>query len=241
MSPPLQNLILRALGEQDRARLLQRASRLELAFAARLYDVGDAVHWVYFPEGALLSMVISTEDGRTAESGMVGYESALGLVEACGTGAATASTIVQVAGSAWKVPAAACRELSDTSSTFRQVVWAQIEFQLVESRQSATCRSFHPVEARLARWLLESRDRDNERDDLPMTQEFLANMLGVQRTTVTAFAGELQKKGLIEYSRGRLRYIDLEGLEDLACECRKVLIEERRRLGRFAARRVAAE
>jgi CRP-like cAMP-binding protein len=225
-----QNEVLRALPAEEAERLMERGSRVELEFAKTLYEAGDQVEWVYFPEGAIISMIVATEDGRTAESGMVGSEGVLGLIEACGSGLTTFRSVVQVPGPAWRAPASACRTLADESAGFRRAIWAQLEFQLAESRQSATCRSFHAVEQRLARWLLESRDRDSGQDSLPMTQEFMSAMLGVQRTTVTAFARELQGRGLIEYSRGKVRFIDPDGLEDLACECRQVLVRERERL-----------
>ena len=230
MPSDFQNDVLHALSTEEAERLMERGSRVELEFAKTLYEAGDQVEWVYFPENAIISMIVATEDGRTAESGMVGSEGVLGLTEACGSGVTTFRSVVQVPGPAWRVPAAACRALADESATFRKAIWAQLEFQLAESRQSATCRSFHPVEQRLARWLLETRDRDSTADSLPMTQEFMSAMLGVQRTTVTAFARELQGRGLIEYARGKVRFIDPEGLEELACECRQVLVRERERL-----------
>lgn len=228
--PEFKNDILRALSEEDVTRLIRQGSGVELAFGARLYQPGASVDWVYFPEDALLSLVVATEDGRTAESGMVGHEGAMGLVEACGSGMSALTCIVQAPGPAWRVPAVACRALAAESESFRTVVWRVLEFQLVESRQSATCRSFHPVERRLARWLLECRDRDGGGDTMPVTQEFMAAMLGVQRTTVNSFAKVLQDRRLIDYSRGRVRFVDLDGLETAACECRNVLVGERERL-----------
>jgi CRP-like cAMP-binding protein len=224
------NNILRALSHEDAQRLTERGGRVDLALGQRLYEPGDRVEWVYFPEGSLLSLVVSTEDGRTAESGMVGFEGAMGLVEACGSGVIALTCIVQSPGPAWRVPVAACRALAAEAQSFRAVVWRMLEFQLVESRQSATCRSFHPVERRLARWLLECRDRDGAQDVMPVTQEFMGDMLGVQRTTVNSFAKLLQSQGLIDYSRGRVRFVDVEGLEAAACECRSVLVRERERL-----------
>jgi CRP-like cAMP-binding protein len=161
--PSYRNQVLRALSPDDAERLMERAARVSLPLGETLYEPGDRIDWVYFPEGALLSLVVGTEDGRTAESGMVGSESAMGLVEACGSRQSAVTCIVQGPGAAWRVPAGACRALAAEAESFRPVVWRQLEFQLVESRQSSTCRSFHPVERRLARWLLECRDRDAAR------------------------------------------------------------------------------
>ena len=103
--------------------------------------------------------------------------------------------------------------------------------QLTESRQSGMCQALHGVEPRMARWLLDSLERCGGRNPLPLTQEFMAAMLGVQRTTVTAFATQLQKAGLISYQRGRVEVVDAAGLESRACECRRTMAEQRRRLG----------
>jgi CRP-like cAMP-binding protein len=230
MSSSFENEALSGLAPEHAAELTGRGARLELVLGKRLAEPGEALEWVYFPEGALVSLVISTEDGRTAESGMVGREGVVGLVEACGSGVATTTCVVQSAGPAWRVPAAACRSLAEAAPSFRALLMRQLEFQMIESRYSATCRSFHPVEQRLARWLLECQDRGDGSDILATTQEYMASMLGVQRTTVNAFAKLLQDRGLIHYSRGKVRLIDVEGLERLACECRGVLVRERERL-----------
>ena len=162
---------------------------------------------------------------------MAGYEGAAGLVEACGSGVANTYTVVQVDGPAWRVRAEDCRAMATEGGALTRTLITLMEFQLTESRQSALCRSFHRAEKRLARWLLESRDRSRAKTTLPVTQEFLAAMLGVRRTTVTAFASELQQRGLIRYSRGKIELTDIDGLEQVACECRQVLVDERARLG----------
>ena len=230
MPTRFENEALNGLPAEHAALLTERGQRIELPLGQHLAEPGDTLLWVYFPEGALVSLVVGTEDGRTAESGMVGTEGVVGLMEACGSGIAATTCVVQSAGPAWRVPAAACRALAESSAEFRALMMRQLEFQLIESRYSATCRSFHPVEQRLARWLLECRDRDGGGDTLKTTQEYMASMLGVQRTTVNAFAKVLQDRGLIDYSRGKIRLVDVEGLEHLACECRGVLVRERERL-----------
>lgn len=230
MPTEFNNAMLRSLGRENAERLTARGSLVELRMGQVVWESGDRVEWVYFPETALLSLLITLEDGRAAEAGMVGMEGALGMSEALGTGVIGPRCISQVPGKVWRAPAAAFRALVDESPSFRRAVFAQLEFQLAEARQSVTCRSFHTVEARLARWLLESRDRSGVAGVMPMTQEFMAAMLGVQRTTVSAFAPELQDKGLIEYSRGKLEIVDHKALEGVACECRQVLLQERDRI-----------
>jgi CRP-like cAMP-binding protein len=224
------NAVIASLSSEDAARLTANASLVPLEFGKVVHNAGDRVQSVLFPERGLVSLMLDTEDGRRAETGMIGVEGALGLVEACGTGVLVPNSIVQVQGDAWRVPAKTCRQLSDESPAFRRAIFSRLEFQMTEARQSATCRSFHPVEARLARWLLESQDRSLNQGPLSMTHEFIAAMLGVQRSTVSAFAPELQKSGLIRYSRGKLTLLDPVGLETLACECRNVLVAERKRI-----------
>lgn len=226
-----ENAVLASLGQVEALQLTAKGARIDLEFGSPLWEAGDRIDWVYFPEGALLSNIRYTEEGQATETGMAGYEGAAGLVEACGSRLASTNTVVQVGGPAWRVPAEDCRALGFKGGSLTETLLRQMEFQLTESRQSALCRSFHLAEARMARWLLESRDRSGVTDVLPMTQEFLAAMLGVRRTTVTAFAREMQQRDLIRYSRGKIEIIDPEGLESLACECRQVLVEERARLG----------
>jgi CRP-like cAMP-binding protein len=137
---------------------------------------------------------------------------------------------VQVDGRALKIPAADFRNLVLADESLARSAWTLIEMQLGESRQSGMCFALHSVDQRLARWLLESSERIGGQAQLPLTQEFLAAMLGVQRTTVTAFASQLQKAGLIKYARGKVDILDVRALEARACECRRATAEQRRRL-----------
>ena len=131
---------------------------------------------------------------------------------------------------AWRAPAAACRDLARSDPAFAARAWTLVEQQLTESRLSGMCQALHPVERRLARWLLESMERSGGRNPMPLTQEFIASMLGVQRTTVNSFAIQLQKAGLITYMRGKVEVLDAAGLERRACTCRPAARAERRRL-----------
>lgn len=230
MPEQFRNSMLRGLRPEDAERITTRGHLIVMASGDVVYEQGDPVSAVYFPETSLLSLMVTTSDGRAAEGGLVGNEGALGLGESMGTGVMGPRCITQVPGKAWRVPAGLCRELVNENVAFRRAAFAHLEFQMAEARQSVTCRSFHAVEARLARWLLESRDRSGAEGVLPMTQEFLAAMLGVQRTTVSAFAPELQSKGLIRYGRGKLEIMDVQGLEVVACECRRALVQERMRI-----------
>jgi CRP-like cAMP-binding protein len=129
-----------------------------------------------------------------------------------------------------KMSAATFRQLVMADEDLGSAAWRLIEHQITESRQSGMCNALHGVEPRMARWLVESLERSGGRNPLPLTQEFMASMLGVQRTTVTSFATQLQKAGLISYARGQVELVDPKGLEHRACECRDALRQQRTRL-----------
>jgi hypothetical protein len=197
----------------------------------QLTSPDEKVEWVYFPLNCLLSMITTTSTGDQVETSMVGNEGAMGVVEACGSGTSAMLSIVQVDGRALRAPAASFRRLAMENEDLLGATWRMIELQINESRQSGMCQALHSVEPRLARWLLESAERSGGRNPMPMTQEFLAAMLGVQRTTVTSFATQLQKAGLITYSRGKMEITDTEALEKRACECRSATRKHREKLG----------
>ena len=234
MIPRPPNGFLQSLDPASFDRLSPTLKSVELELGRNLYHAGDETEWVHFPKSCLLSLISIARGGQGVETSMVGSEGACGLTEACGSGASVVDCVVQIDGRAWRSPASHCRALAFSDPAFAARAWVQAELQMAESRQSGLCQAMHPVEARFARWLLESRDRSAGRNPLPLTQEFIAAMLGVQRTTVSAFASQLQKEGLITYSRGQLNVIDVAGMERRACECRQTVREERERLGLLA-------
>ena len=207
---------------------------IALVHGREMFAPDDRLEWVHFPETALLSMIASDRLGRRVESAMIGNEGAGGLMETCGSGTATLHCVVQVDGQAWRAPSSLCRELALSGEGFARRAWTAAELQMFEARQSAFCQARHTVEARFARWLLESLERSGGRNPMPLTQEFVAAMLGVQRTTVSGFASQLQREGLITYHRGSLTLVDEAALERRACECRAAMIKERTRLGFLA-------
>jgi len=225
------NTILSALSEREVERLTAKGgARVELPFQKPIYQAGDRIEFVYFPEGCLMSLVRTNQDGQTVESGLCGYEGAVALTEACGSQTTSAQTVVQVGGPAWRFRHEECCALASESRRAQRAFFANAEFQLIEARQSALCRSFHQGEARMARWFLEYRKRSQVQATLPITQEFLAAMLGVQRTTVTALAREMKADGLIDYTRGKVTLLDLKGLQQISCDCGAQLDEERARV-----------
>jgi CRP-like cAMP-binding protein len=183
-----------------------------------LYDVGGSVDEAHFPSSAGLSLVSVMGDGACVECATVGFESAVGLLPALSGGISSNRTLVQLAGSGISISAPALRKraieslgLFDLLLRFAQVVIAQEE-------QSVACNALHDAAPRLARWILQSQDRLNTRV-LPLKQDYLAIMLGVQRSTLSALASQLKDEGLIRYSRGQLEILDRPGLERRSCEC----------------------
>jgi CRP-like cAMP-binding protein len=225
------NSFLRSLTDQCYADLHEHLALTDLTLGEYLQRNEEKADWVYFPETSLLSMISTNAAGDLVETSMVGREGAAGLTEACGSQISSINCIAQIDGRAWRAPASVCRGLALSEPEFGKSAWRLAELQLIESRQSGLCQAMHTVDRRFARWLLESVDRCGGRNPLPMTHEFLAAMLGVQRTTVSLYASGLQKDGLIRYRRGRMDILDKNGLETLACECRTMMRNQRDRLG----------
>jgi CRP-like cAMP-binding protein len=185
---------------------------------------GDVIQRVYFPTSGLISLVVSTEKGEFAEAGMVGREGAVGLQSALGPRISYTRTIVQVAGMSYSIAADALREAIHRSEEAQALVIHYNEMLLAEAQQLAACNAVHDASSRLARWLLQCADRIGS-ERLPLTQEFLGEMLGVKRTSVTLLAQNLHARGMIKYSRGRITIADRTALESWACECYRAIKE----------------
>jgi CRP-like cAMP-binding protein len=225
------NAFLLNLTDGAFALLAEQLTSVDLPLSAHIQNADVKCDWVYFPVASLLSMIAVGRPGESVETSMVGLEGAAGLMEACGSRISGVNCIVQVDGAAWRAPASACRAMLRTSPSFAETAWRSAELQVAESRQSGLCHALHPIEHRLARWLLETSERCGGRNPLPMTQEFLGAMLGVQRTTVTELARKLQDQGAVRYSRGKLTILDAAKLENATCGCRKAMRDYRTRLG----------
>lgn len=226
----VRNRLIARLGEDERRRLLSASRKVELVAGHVLYHRSEAVEHVYFPERGIISLVAVTSNGGQVESGVVGAEGALALVEAMTCSPMFPLATVQAAGLAWIAPAELCREVF-TLEPSRTMVEEYAQAMLAEARQSIACQAFHRLEPRLARWLLECRERGELGDELLLTQEFLAIMLGVQRTSVTAALASLEQRGLLRTGRARVRLSDLPGLEAAACECRSLIRAYRSQIG----------
>jgi CRP-like cAMP-binding protein len=224
------NAFLRNLPATAFEALQERLQPVELKIGDVLYQPEDRIEWIYFPLTCLLSILTTAENGDTVETAMVGNEGGLGVLDALGSGRSAALCICQIPGRALRLSAMDLRTQALAHEDLARAAWTLIELQLAESRQSGMCFALHSVDHRLARWLMESSERIGGSSTLPLTQEFLAALLGVQRTTVTAFASQLQKAGLIKYARGKVEIVDPEALDARTCECRPAVRDHRRRL-----------
>jgi CRP-like cAMP-binding protein len=214
----INNRLLGALRPDDLALLTRDLEPVVLAKKQVLYEVGEPLDHIYFIEEGVASVMTMMEDGASSEVGMVGPEGLVGVSALLGGDTSAQHVVVQLAGTAHHIPAARCRAAFERSAGVRRVVLRFIEDLLNLSSQTAACNRLHSVEQRTARWLLMAADRIAS-NLLPLTQEFLAAMLGVRRSGVSEAAGELQRSGLIRYRRGEITIIDRAGLEAVACEC----------------------
>jgi CRP-like cAMP-binding protein len=214
------NLLLAALPDRDYARLSPALDRVSLRLKEFLQKPGETLHYVYFPGDGFCSEVTVLEDGTMVEAAVVGREGLVGLLTGA-NGGPIGSSATMVQGpmtTCYRMTAAAFRDEMERREAFYAVVsgYSQVLTKLV--MQSTACNAVHNVEQRLARWLLTAHDHMRN-DSFPLTQEFVAMMLGVARPTVAVVAGKLQKAGLIKYHHGELTIVDREQLENAACEC----------------------
>jgi len=212
------NHFLGSLSAADAARLEPDLREIDLQRNQVLDEAGRTVTFVYLPVDCILSVLTVMKDGAQVESRTIGHESGYGLLQALGSPMSYERTIVQVPGRCWRLPLEALRRAAAESLKLREIIVRHAQASLLQAAQSTACNTLHRAEQRLCRWLLLSQDRLRS-DVLPLTQEHLAIMLGVQRTTVTATASNLQERGMIAYSRGRIRILDRPALERCACEC----------------------
>lgn len=213
-----ENWLLSALPSKERKHFIARCEPVDLVFADVLIDVGERILHVCFPTDSHISLISSIDRRASLEVALVGYEGMHGISLALGVAVSPVRAIVQGAGTALRMKAAPfLRELKNSPALQRKLN-RYIYVQIKQLAQTAACTRFHTLEARLARWLLMTRDR-TDTDELHITHQFLALMLGVRRVGITTAAGLLQKNNLITYSRGIIMVLDRSGLEAISCAC----------------------
>jgi CRP-like cAMP-binding protein len=215
---PPENLLLAALSAEDRQRLIGDSEPMHLAFSETLHESGSRMRHVYFPIDGFISLITPADGRAQLEVGLVGNEGVLGVSLILGIDISPVRGLVQGAGSAWRVDAARFARALRESAALRTLLNRYMFVFLTQLTQSATCTRFHLVEARLARWLLMTRDRAHA-SQFHITHEFLAYMLGVRRVGVTSAASGLQRRNLIRYARGNITILDGRGLAAVACKC----------------------
>lgn len=218
MSAPETNKLLEVLSSESRNRILALARQVSLPIRTPLYSSGELAPFVYFMTSGIASVVIELVDGGSAEVALVGREGMVGVMDLLGPARTPARCFIQMEATAYRVPMADMKKIFLDSEEVRARMLELVQQQSLSMSQLAACNKLHESEPRLARWLLMVQDRV-ESDELNLTQEFLAQMLGTQRTTVVMVAGALQRSGMITYSRGKVTILSRESLENVACDC----------------------
>lgn len=219
------NQILAALSLAEYHRLASHLKPVDLISGQILLEPNEPIEKIYFPQQAMISLVSIMMDGSTTEIGLIGNEGMIGLTAILGGNSTTSRTIVQISGSALEVSAEVVRQEFQRGKELFKLLLLYTQAMLTQVSQSAACNRQHNIEERLARWLLSVHDCILK-DELPLTQEFIANMLGIRRSGVTVAAGTLQQAGIIRYSRGKITILDRQALEETACECHNLVQNE---------------
>jgi len=222
---PLQNVLLASLSPALADRLVPHLTTLPLAQGLVLYEDGDEVDEVHFPHDGMLSLLTVMKDGKAVEIATVGREGVVGAMAGFGLPKSLVRVVVQLPMTSSKIAASRFRKLIEDSEELRAICLRYNEVLLSQARVTAACNVLHPVQARFCRWLLQAADRAAS-DTVPLTQEFMAEMLGVRRTSVTEVAIKVQESGAIKYTRGVIHILDAARLRKQSCECYRTLIDQ---------------
>jgi len=212
------NLLLASLSESDAAAIRPHLKATYLESEQVLFEAGEVITDVYFPTGAIVSLVVGLSSGEIVEAAMVGKDGVVGGFAALGGAIAVNRAIVQLSGPTLTCKLNFIRDTIIKSQALLSTLFRHEQTVYAQASQSAACMAAHNVQARLCRWLLRARDLADT-DELQFTQEFLAEMLGVERTSVTQHARTLQQAGIIRYSRGKIQITDLKAMQETVCEC----------------------
>lgn len=232
---PSHNHLLAALPADDLKRLAPHLEQVALTLGEVLYEPGDTLRHVYFPTDAIVSLLHVTENGSSAEIAVVGNEGLIGIALFMGGESTSSRAVVQSAGVAFRLPGQKLKKEFNRHGDLLLLMLRYTQALITQMSQTALCNRHHSIDQQLCRWLLLSLDRLHG-NHLNMTQELIANMLGVRREGVTEAAGKLQRQGVIEYSRGQITVLDRPRLERLSCECYSVVKTETDRLLHYTRR-----
>ena len=222
---PASNKLLAALSRTDFQLLAPHLTTLQLAQGRVLYEAGNEVDEVYFPLSGMISLVVVMRDGKAIETATVGREGVVGGMSGLGLHTTWVRAIAQLPTFASRISSPQLRKVAGESKPIADLCVRYNEVLLEQARVTAACNALHNIEARFCRWLLQTRDRA-ESETVNLTQEFLAEMLGVRRTSVTEVASKIQASGAISYSRGVIKILDLDALKAMSCECYQTLQEQ---------------
>jgi CRP-like cAMP-binding protein len=217
-----ENSMLKALGENQRNRLLLECTRVRLKRRTILYRAGETARYCYFPVNGVMSLLSTTENGKSVIIGVVGNEGIAGIAALLQPAFVPYEIMAQIETNALRIEAKVIRKEFRQSDRFQQIVMNYLRLLLLQISQSAVCHSFHTVEQRLACWLLITSDRTHT-NQFSLTQQCISQMLGTPRTNVSMIANVLQKQGLIYSKRGTINIVEREELEDIACECYRIV------------------
>jgi CRP-like cAMP-binding protein len=227
--PLASNRLIAMLADEERERIEADLDVISLAVRQSVAEARKPFSHVYFPLSAVLSLVIELQDGGVVEVGTVGREGMVGIPLVHGVDESPTRVFCQIAGESARMKSAAFAEHMKSAPQFNRLLQRYAQSMMNQVSQTVACNRGHEIEQRLCRWLLMTHDRVGK-DEFPLTQEFIADMLGVRRPSVTVVAGMLQKAGLIRYSRGNIAILNRTGLEAAACECYRLVKEAEERL-----------
>jgi len=229
LNQPTGNRLLSALPADQYARLRPHLKMVEFALGEVIYEFAGQLDYVFFPTTSIVSLLYTMENGTSAEMGLTGNDGVVGIAVFMGGGTMPNRAVVQSAGAALKMKAKVLQDEFARGGKFQQLLLRYTQALITQISQTAVCNRLHSVEQQLCRWLLLSHDRLNT-DELVMTQELIADMLGVRREGVTVAAGRLQDAGAISYVRGHIQILNRQKLEETVCECYQVVRDEFERL-----------
>jgi CRP-like cAMP-binding protein len=230
----LHNQLLAGLSLEERNRLFPHLQLVAMPLGKVLYESGDTLRYVYFPVDCIVSLLYGMQNGQSAEISVVGNEGLIGIALFMGGETTPSRAIVQSAGYAYRLDGQRFKDEFHRNGSLQVLLLRYTQALITQMSQTAVCNRHHTVDQQLCRWLLLSLDRLSS-NVLAMTQELIANMLGVRREGVTDAAGRLQKLGVIQYARGQITVLDRPKLEQLSCECYAVVKRETDRLQRPAS------